>query len=217
MDTRRLKKSRLAISIYFENQPQKIYRYAELTTLIAQNRDQWKIPSDFNSKEIVKFLIKSNYLIQHIFSFPQRKEIVYSFGETSIYEIAPRLKANSYLSHYSAMFTHEITEQVPKTIYINQEQPRKKNRDSNLQQQNIDKAFQSKVRVSNNIAIYKGQKICVLNGMNTGNLGIIDVIGPLNQPMPVTNVERTLIDIAVRPVYAGGISRGSKSLSVSCT
>jgi predicted transcriptional regulator of viral defense system len=42
--------------------------------------------------------------------------------------------------------------------------------------------------------------VCVLNGRNTNKLGVI-----ARGPISFTDLERTLIDIAVRPIYAGGV------------
>jgi predicted transcriptional regulator of viral defense system len=41
--------------------------------------------------------------------------------------------------------------------------------------------------------------------MPTGQLGVIDTPGPDGRNIRVTDVERTLIDIAVRPFYSGGV------------
>jgi predicted transcriptional regulator of viral defense system len=40
--------------------------------------------------------------------------------------------------------------------------------------------------------------------MHTGNAGVIESIGYEGEKIRVTDVERTLIDIAVRPEYSGG-------------
>ena len=103
------------------------------------------------------------------------------------------------------MFLNDLTEQIPKTIYFNFEQPPKRNKPLELEQSRIDMAFNRKVRVSNNIANYKGWKIISLNGMFTKQLGVISIKGPDENQLRVTNIERTLIDIAVRPIYSGGI------------
>ena len=59
--------------------------------------------------------------------------------------------------------------------------------------------------MTNNIAIFGDQKIFLLNGKNTGRLGVEEFQS--NGKIAVTNVERTLIDISVRPFYSGGISQ----------
>jgi hypothetical protein len=43
------------------------------------------------------------------------------------------------------------------------------------------------------------------NGKYTGRLGVGPVAGPSGELLDTTNVERTLVDISVRPAYAGGI------------
>ena len=47
--------------------------------------------------------------------------------------------------------------------------------------------------------------IYILSGKYTNQLGTINIIGPLGEKLRTTNIERTLIDIAVRPNYAGGV------------
>ncbi|MBI3000489.1 MAG: hypothetical protein HYY46_18855 [Deltaproteobacteria bacterium] len=44
-----------------------------------------------------------------------------------------------------------------------------------------------------------------MNGMYTGQLGVIHVEKPGIGKVGVTDLERTLIDITVRPVYSGGV------------
>jgi hypothetical protein len=44
-----------------------------------------------------------------------------------------------------------------------------------------------------------------VNGKNTQRLGVEEIRGPNSELLEVTNIARTLIDIAVRPAYAGGI------------
>jgi hypothetical protein len=45
--------------------------------------------------------------------------------------------------------------------------------------------------------------VALLSGKNTGNLEVVD-IDYAGAKLRVTSLERTLIDIAVRPAYAGG-------------
>ena len=52
-------------------------------------------------------------------------------------------------------------------------------------------------------SITKISKICLLNGKNTKKLGVEEKKLTTKEVVLVTNLERTLIDIAVRPVYSG--------------
>ena len=43
-----------------------------------------------------------------------------------------------------------------------------------------------------------------MSGLNTNNLGVVEIEPPDSGKLQLTNIERTLIDIAVRPFYSGG-------------
>ena len=47
--------------------------------------------------------------------------------------------------------------------------------------------------------------VYLLEGMFTSNLGVTEMEGPDGENLRLTNLERTLIDITVRPEYSGGI------------
>lgn len=127
------------------------------------------------------------------------------------FEIALSLYPGSYISHYSALFIHDLTHNIPKDIYINREQtPKYKDPENKLTQSKIDYSFARPMRKTNQIAkfSYKKKKyqVFMLNGKNTGNLGVINKKTPhIHKSIRVTNLERTLIDCVVRPKYAGGI------------
>jgi predicted transcriptional regulator of viral defense system len=103
------------------------------------------------------------------------------------------------------MYLNGLSEQEPDIIYVNHEQPKHKANADELVQENIDRSFRNAVRVSHNIAMYQGTRICLLNGMYTGQFGVTSIVGRQNENLRFTGIARTLIDIAVRPVYSGGI------------
>jgi hypothetical protein len=80
-----------------------------------------------------------------------------------------------------------------------------------LTQAGLNRAFSGKQRQSNFIVTHNRTRIMLLSGKNTGELGVKEITGIRGEPLKITNVERTLIDIAVRPGYAGG----AKSVLVS--
>jgi predicted transcriptional regulator of viral defense system len=93
-----------------------------------------------------------------------------------------------------------LTNQIPKTIYTTVEQSSKlHHRDQYMEQTNIDQAFAQPQRRSENIAVYEDYQIVFLNGMYTNRQGV-----NLTTDFPYTGLERTIIDITVRPNYAGG-------------
>src|SRR3546814_1584715 len=102
-----------------------------------------------------------------------------------------------YLSHYSAVYLIGLTEQIPKRIYVTNEQSKKPEKPhSALLQENIDNAFRKPQRISESKMRWNGTEIVLLKGKHTGNLGVV----PASRGFGVrhTNLERTLIDIAVR-------------------
>ncbi len=158
------------------------------------------------ANQFLTFLQEKTKLKAVKISFPSRPETRYLWGDdVSIYQLALSLKPESYLTHYTAIFLHGLTEQVPKTIYLNFEQPFKGRPETTLEQKSIDWAFRQKPRTTNNIAPYGEHRICLLNGMYTGRQGVIELEDDFGKTLLVTSIERTLIDIAVRPFYAGGV------------
>ena len=126
------------------------------------------------------------------------------------------LKPDCYFSHYAAVHMHDLTEQDPKTIYVNFEQPPKPAPAGGLAQNRIDAAFARKPRTSENTAEFGQFRVCLLNGKHTGHLGVesrkVSTSGKyIKWTIHVTDIERTLIDIAVRPFYAGGVGEVLKA------
>ncbi|MEP6847563.1 MAG: hypothetical protein ABI999_01815 [Acidobacteriota bacterium] len=119
--------------------------------------------------------------------------------------MAQSLKPNAYLAHRTAMFLNGLCDDSPQTIHINVEQSQHHKRNTNtLTQDGIDKAFKNKARVSNEIAEANDTQVCITHGQRTDQLGVEIQNGQMGESLHVTNIERTLIDITVRPVYAGG-------------
>ena len=127
------------------------------------------------------------------------------WGEASPYEVALSLRPRSYLSHASAVFLHGLTRQIVRTVYANQEQSPKPPPSGRLAQERIDYAFRAPVRTSQYVFLYEGTRLMLLNGTNTGNLEVTEMAGPGDVVYSTTKLERTLIDITVRPTYAGGV------------
>jgi len=129
----------------------------------------------------------------------------YIWDEASTYEVALTMRTGSYLSHASAVFLHALTTQIPRTIYVNKEQTPKPAPGGTLSQAAIDRGFSANPRTSSYLFAYENTRIVLLSGKNTGNLETTDVADSNGVPLRVTKLERTLIDITVRPVYSGGI------------
>lgn len=189
----------------FNETPQKIFDLSELKRILDENRTFWRLAMSMSYSDFVKYLVAKTKLKKHVFNFSYRPIIRYVWGDVPLYELLLRLKSNSYFTHYTAVYFHNLTEQTPKTIYINVEQEKKPRSKGDLVQERIDAAFKRHTRLSNNLAEYQDRAIRMLNGMYTGNIGVIEMSGPDEESLRITDVERTLIDITVRPEYAGGV------------
>lgn len=206
----RLQISKSDIIKHFDSIPQRVYRQADIAQILEEKRAFWRLTQSLTVQQFIKYMLEATKLEKLEFGFPSRNELRYIWGQASYFETALTLRPNCYLSHYTAVRLHGLTEQVPKTIYVNAEQTPKPSPNGDLAQGRIDFAFRSAPRVSNNIAELKDIRVCLLNGMHTENLGVqelnYDGEGPnLAVKLRVTNLERTLIDIAVRPSYSGGV------------
>ena len=60
-------------------------------------------------------------------NFKSYNYIRYIVDNPSIFQIITSLSRTVYLSHYTAMYIHNLTEQIPKKIYCNNEQREKNN------------------------------------------------------------------------------------------
>ncbi len=133
----------------------------------------------------------------------------YVRGSANAFQVALSLRPRSYLSHASALQIHGVASSSD-DIYVNKEQSPKPTRgDSGLTQESIDNAFSAAPRVSNYVFKYQKTRIHLLNGKHTGDYGVIEIAN--NSGIRCTSVERTLLDIAVRPAYAGGVRQVLKA------
>lgn len=179
----------------------------EIFQLIYYCKENLMLPNITTNKQFIKFLI-DNDIVKEYKLIKDTKEIKkYALKEVSVFKVALSINKKAYLSHYSAMFINNLTDNIPKVVYINIEQSVKpRNGESKLNQEAINKAFFSNPRMTNNIYTLEEYdiKIFSLNGKNTSRYGVVE--GQYNSELiPVTCIERTLIDIVVRPQYSGSV------------
>jgi len=190
----------------FEDMGEKIFAPSQIRSILEENRGFWRLATSTTINQFVSFLFETNKLHEVELNFPSSRVTRYVWGDVSAYKLALSLDSAAYLTHYTAVYLHNLTEQIPKTIYVNLEQPsRPSHGEASLEQSRINLAFKRAPRVSNAITEYKDYKICFLHGMPTGRLGVIETQGPDGRNIRVTDVERTLIDATVRPFYSGGV------------
>jgi predicted transcriptional regulator of viral defense system len=202
---------------------QRVFTREQIGGVLADQGEEFKVPKSLTQQRFIDFLITEGELrVVKLTSEPVSAKKAASSGEggppssyspftrytwrqASPYEMALSLRGGSYLSHASAVFLHGLTTQIARTVYVNKEQSPKPAPKGPLTQEGIDRAFTNSPRQSQYVYAFEGSRMVLLSGKNTGNLEVSEIPGPSKIPVSATKLERTLIDIAVRPAYAGGV------------
>jgi predicted transcriptional regulator of viral defense system len=203
---------------FFDGLPLKIHRRSDIAEYLSQQRSHWRLSEPTTTQKFIELLVKSGRLVEINFPFPApyRREIRYVWGDVSIYEVMQAIKPKCYFSYHTAVKFHSLTEQTPKTTYLTVEQANSSLSSGEMSQNSIDRAFQGKPRVSANVAKTKNYALCIVAGRNTSDLGVVEkAVVPGVKPLRLTNLERTLIDITVRPIYAGGVFEVAKAFELA--
>ncbi len=218
MNRSRLQIAKPDIVTFFSEKAPRVMKPRQLGAILSEQRSGWRLAQNTTINHFIAFLTKSANLKRHAFEFPTRPETLFVWGKVPLFEILQHLKPKSYFSHYTAMRMHGLTEQVPKVIYISHERTTAATR-SELSQTAIDEAFQRPARVSSNAVDFGDQRIVLLNSAFTDELGVIDQAiqhgSEASVSVRATNLERTLIDAAVRPVYSGGVFEVAKAFELA--
>ncbi|GGW83869.1 type IV toxin-antitoxin system AbiEi family antitoxin domain-containing protein [Salegentibacter mishustinae] len=197
-----------SIKEYFSQINEKAFTTHDLSIIFENKRFDWKIAAYRNSKHFIKFLADNNILnstkLKHQVSGSIKT--ILSKRNGNFYDIALTIKKDGYLSNYTAMAIHELTLQIPKSIYISflkSDDRVAQKTIGKLSQDSIDKAFSKKQRQTSEI--YKSEKenyriYLIQKNFTLDNVGVITKNG-----LRYTDLERTLIDIAIRPAYSGGV------------
>ena len=185
----------------------RVFRKADLATLLRENRDRWGLAQNVRFADFLEFLTTEGQLGE--VSLPSESDYSpirrYVWGDITPFELALGLKEGSYLTHSTAVFLHDLTEQIPQTIYVNAEQSPKPKPTGELTQESLDRAFRTHQRSSRYVFIHERNRFVILSGKNTGRYGVVSLPAPDGRKVQTTDLERTLVDIVVRPAYGGGV------------
>lgn len=190
---------------FLKNDDLKAYTTFDISNILESNRENWKIANYRNSKHFIKFLDNTKILklvkLKHQTS-SQIKQILIKPDSNNL-NIALTIKKDGYLCNYSAMFIHQLTLQIPKVIYTSYSKSHTTNSTSELTQKAIDSAFSKPQRITSDV--YKSETdntryYFIQKAYKENNIGIIS-----DNNLRYTDLERTLIDITIRPAYSGGV------------
>jgi predicted transcriptional regulator of viral defense system len=194
---------------------QRAYSTAELHRVLVDNHAKMQLPESYGPREVAKALLSSGLLrLEEISPLSRPKgndgseyRVIerYILKDASAIHVALSLRPNSFLSHASAAQHLGLALASPERVYVNKEQSPKPEHAGSLSQEAIDRAFSNAPRTSNLIYGFKKTEIVLLAGKNTKNHGVASSSGKLGKKIPVTSLERTLVDMTVRPAYSGGV------------
>lgn len=210
----RLQIAKADIVAEFEKQPS-VLRRADISAVFDAQREFWRLAKSTGPHAFIDFLERSTPL--KAVDFPFKRPVVgYTWGDVPLLEVLLGLVEHSFYSHYTAVRLHGLTEQVPKTIYLNQERrDAPEPPEEPFPQEAIDAAFARPPRISTNEVLHGDARIVYLTSAYHAGLGLMS--GSVNYgdkralQLRYTSLERTLIDIAVRPFYAGGFFEVAKA------
>ena len=210
-----IKRMNLIIIDHLRKQPKILFSSFDLKRILSEKRKDWAIPKKTTFDEFVECVLLNKILMPVEIQLQSNSQIKFALAKSSVYEIALAINKGSYLSHSTAMYIHNLTNVEPESIYINTEQRKKAfNKEVRLIQDNIDRAFSRPMRETKQIARINNMDVYLLNGKNLNQLGVENI--KLNgKKVIATGLERTLIDIAVRPNYSGGVNAVVKAYSAA--
>jgi len=196
------------INAFFKDHKNKVFSRGDIEEVLYFSREKWKLPISFTTSKFIDALVKENILEEYYVLFDDDKYTKWCIPDTPVLIRVSKVRKNQYFSHYSAVVAHGLTQQLPKSYYINQQLTPKKQIDRSLTQNAIDQAFSRPFRETSRIGGYLENtsygRFHYLQSKFSEDAGVIKM--PLNGvEVNVTNLERTLLDITVSPENAGGV------------
>ena len=214
----RLQIAKSNIVAHFDQKGAHVLRYKELGTILSERRRSWDLAENTTVKDFIGFLIENADLKRLEFSLPNRSETIFVWGTVPTMEMLLHIKTSSYFSHYTAVCMHGLAKQIPPNIYISHERV-SPSPNAEIDQAKIDEACRSPAHATQNTMDFGDRHLVLLNGASSQQLGVVKQTVKYGVEgsalVRLTNIERTLIDAAVRPIYTGGIYEVAKAFELA--
>lgn len=141
----------------------------------------------------------------------------------NIFTIANVFANNFYYSHHTALYLNQLTLNQSNTLYIknNTKKADVDRERGNFNQKRIDITFSKPMRKSNVINYLswsgKNYEIVMLEGLHIGEYGLkkLEMSADFHSSIQYSDIEKTLIDIVVRPAYSGGMNTVVEAFSIA--
>lgn len=127
-------------------------------------------------------------------------------------EVAMGVSHKAYICYQAALFLNELSDQVPNTLHVGIERPKTSSKSKAPELWDdfvLRDAFAKPPRPHKKVALFGNQRIVLLERAYSGNAGVESrTFSSLTKgkTIHVTGLERTLLDCAISPEDAGGIS-----------
>jgi hypothetical protein len=203
----RLQIAKNDIVALFDQLSNRVFWPSDISSILTEHRSFWRLAQHTTTSAFLRFLLDKTPMkkvdLVAVHHTSASSTVRYVWKQASPYEIALSLKRKAYLSHATALFLQGLNEQIPSRIFVNAEQSPKPT-SGTLTQEGIHRAFANKQRESNFVFQFNDSEAVLIWGKNTGQLEVtqLDYSGT---KLSVTSLERTLIDVVVRPNYSGGV------------
>jgi hypothetical protein len=195
---------------FFEVSRDRVFTAGELAGILQENRDTWRLPQRMTGTKFIGFLKENGSLREVTLALEdasQKRDVIrYAWGDASPFHVALSLRRQSFLCHSSAAFVLGLTDVIPRRIFVNVEQTPKPSDKGSLSQKSIDAAFRRPQRLSNQVYLFEDHSVVLLNGKYSGRFEVGEVTF-LEDIFISSRLERTLVDLTVRPVYGGGVQQ----------
>jgi hypothetical protein len=186
------------LSSLIKSIPYPAINYSEFELIISSIKNVRGYKS--KTRDFIKELLIKDFLSQE--KLGEFDIYIFKNKNIDIYDLASTRSRKSFFSFHTALSIHNLILNQPKQIYLTLERPILIKSLSNLDQSKIDSAFNKPAKTTNNQRIYKNYSITLINGQHQNHIGVIPF-----RNYKVSDIERTLIDICVRPFYSGGVSQ----------
>lgn len=199
------------ITAYIKADPRRAFSRKDLEQILLEKRKDWMLRGDYTKGAFIDDLVESGILKRKDLQFLRHNyQVLVKEGKNDIYEIVAKASDKGYFSHLSAMYLNGLTEQSPVVVYLSIEQPRsRKNYSDVLSQDDIDSAFEKEAKLSNAMAkIMLNRKRWTIYQLFGSIYDQNELMAHTEHPgieLKTTSLERTLIDITIRPEYSGGV------------
>lgn len=181
------------------------YTSADINSIFHRNKEKWKIASYRTVKHFIQFIENNNILtlikLKHLTKGSVKQ--IFATPGSNKFDIAQTIKKEGYLSFYSACQIHQLTLQNPKSVYISYDKHGWHENTDLIEQADIDNAFSKPQRQSSEI--YKSEIDDIRYVLVQKKTDSLFVGVTKDGNVHYTDLERTLIDITIRPAYSGGV------------